>query len=202
MASAGGCPRPPPPWCLAPQASANPRIRRSRPAQAGLTFAPSTAPLRPRQAQSVPIATEPAPLVAERLRRRGPTSTRLPHTRFPHACRLLTLAPSRGAGLAGASLARALAVCSVSPASIATAHSSPSARRCSRPPVHWRPAACSCGGGEAAPALAAGCGVVGRVHAGSGRHLRARERPASMASARGCPRPPPPWCLAPQAGRR
>ena len=44
-------------------------------------MAPSTAPLRPRQAQSVPIATEPALLVAERLRRRGPTSTRLPHTR-------------------------------------------------------------------------------------------------------------------------
>ena len=44
-------------------------------------MAPSTSPLRPRQAQSVPIATEPAPLVAERLRRRGPTSTRLPHTR-------------------------------------------------------------------------------------------------------------------------
>ena len=68
--------------------------------------------------------------------------------------------------------------------------------------ARWRPTACSCGGGEAAPALAAGCGVVGRVHAGSGRHLRARERPASMASARGCPRPPPPWCFAPQAGRR
>ena len=87
-------------------------------------MAPSTAPLRPRQAQSVPIATEPAPLVAERLRRRGPTSTR-----FPHACRLLTLAPSRGAGLAGASLARALAVCAVSQASIAPAHSSPSLQR-------------------------------------------------------------------------
>ena len=154
-------------------------------------------------------STAPSPIGSDRngtgsSRRRAPQST-WAHVhslathprRFPHACRLLTLAPSRAAGLAGASLARALAVCAVSSASIAPAHSSPSARRCSRPPVRWRPAACSCGGGEAAPALAAGCGVVGRVHAGSGRHLRARERPASMASARGCPRPPPPWCFAP-----
>ena len=113
-------------------------------------------------------STAPSPIGSDRngtgsSRRRAPQST-WAHVhslathprRFPHACRLLTLAPSRAAGLAGASLARALAFCSVSPASIATAHSSPSARRCSRPPVRWRPAACSCGGGEAAPALAAG----------------------------------------------
>ena len=94
-----------------------------------------------------PSSTAPSPIGSDRngtgsSRRRAPPST-WAHVhslathprRFPHACRLLTLAPSRAAGLAGASLARALAVCSVSPASIATAHSSPSARRCSRPPV-------------------------------------------------------------------
>ena len=101
-------------------------------------------------------STAPSPIGSDRngtgsSRRRAPQST-WAHVhslathprRFPHACRLLSLAPSRAAGLAGASLARALAFCSVSPASIATAHSSPSARRCSRPPVRWRPAACSC----------------------------------------------------------
>ena len=206
MASAGGCPRPP---RSAPMVSCAAGF--SEPSGSLKPSCSGGSHLRPFDRTP---STAPSPIGSDRngtgsSRRRAPQST-WAHVhslathprRFPHACRLLTLARSRAAGLAGASLARALAVCAVSPASIAPAHSSPSARRCSRPPVRWRPAACSCGGGEAAPALAAGCGVVGRVHAGSGRHLRARERPASMASARGCPRPPPPWCFAPQAGRR
>ena len=73
-------------------------------------------------------STAPSPIGSDRngtgsSRRRAPPST-WAHVhslathprRFPHACRLLTLAPSRAAGLAGASLARALAVCAVLPA--------------------------------------------------------------------------------------